>query len=145
MGSPPHIDEADHAALHALLDAGPPSYLAIQGYVAPSEEFDGEIDDLRELLRDRTTMATTFGYGPRYLHSTGQLHKGGPQEGRFLQIVHEPQEDVHVPGESYTFETLKRAQADGDLLVLSERGLPAERIVLRGDPVVALRQIKEQL
>jgi hypothetical protein len=90
-------------------------------------------------------MATTFGYGPRYLHSTGQLHKGGAPEGRFLQLLHEAQEDVAIPGESYTFETLKRAQADGDLLILREHGLPAERIVLRGDPVAALRTIKESL
>ncbi|WP_228431239.1 hypothetical protein [Baekduia soli] len=145
QATPPAIDEADLAALRALLGAGPPSYLAIQGYLPPSEEFDGEVADLRSLIRDRSRMATTFGYGPRYLHSTGQLHKGGPPEGRFLQLLHEADDDVTVPGESYTFETLKRAQADGDLLVLRDHGLPAERIVLRGDPVAALRTIKEQL
>jgi hypothetical protein len=145
MATPPAIDEASIEAIRALLDAGPPSYLAIQGFVAPSDEFDGEVADLREVIRDRSTMATTFGYGPRYLHSTGQLHKGGPPEGRFLQLIHAAEEDLEVPGESYTFETLKRAQADADLLVLRERGLPAERIVLRGDPVTALRQIKESL
>jgi glucose-6-phosphate isomerase len=145
LPQPPTVAEADVDALRALIDAGPPSYLAIQGYLAPDEEMDGEVGDLRALLRDRTTMATTFGYGPRYLHSTGQLHKGGPPEGRFLQLLHEAAEDLPVPGESFTFETLKRAQADGDLLVLRDHGLPAERIVLRGDPVAALRQIKEQL
>jgi transaldolase/glucose-6-phosphate isomerase len=145
MDEPPAIDAADADALRALLDSGPPSYLAIQGYTAPDEEFDGEVAELRALIRDRTLMATTFGYGPRYLHSTGQLHKGGPKEGRFLQLLHEAEQDVPVPGESFTFETLKRAQADGDLLVLRDNGLPAERIVLRGDPVAALRQIKENL
>jgi glucose-6-phosphate isomerase len=150
MASPPGIPEADEAALRALLDDGPPSYLAIQGYLAPSEVFDGEVADLRAKLRDRTTMATTFGYGPRYLHSTGQLHKGGPPTGRFLQLLHEADEDVAIPGgraddDPPTFETLKRAQADGDLLVLRDHGLPAERIVLRGDPVAALRKIKENL
>jgi transaldolase/glucose-6-phosphate isomerase len=145
MATPPAIDEPSIEAIRALLDAGPPSYLAIQGFVAPGDEFDGEVADLREVIRDRSTMATTFGYGPRYLHSTGQLHKGGPPEGRFLQLIHAAEEDLEVPGESYTFETLKRAQADADLLVLRERGLPAERIVLRGDPVTALRQIKESL
>jgi glucose-6-phosphate isomerase len=145
MAEPPAIDAADADALRALLDSGPPSYLAIQGYTAPDEEFDGEVAELRALIRDRTLMATTFGYGPRYLHSTGQLHKGGPKEGRFLQLLHEAEQDVPVPGESFTFETLKRAQADGDLLVLRDNGLPAERIVLRGDPVAALRQIKENL
>ncbi|HEY6761527.1 MAG TPA: hypothetical protein VI318_18650 [Baekduia sp.] len=146
MASPPDIPEADAAKLKALLDDGPPSYLAIQGYLAPSPEFDGEIEDVRAKLRDRTTMATTFGYGPRYLHSTGQLHKGGPPEGRFLQLVHYADDDVAIPGgDPPTFETLKRAQADGDLLVLRDHGLPAERIVLRGDPVAALRTIKENL
>jgi glucose-6-phosphate isomerase len=146
MGAPPEIAEADEAALKALLDAGPSSYLAIQGYLAPTPEFDGEVADLRAKLRDRTTMATTFGYGPRYLHSTGQLHKGGKPEGRFLQLLHEAGDDVAIPGgDPPTFETLKRAQADGDLLVLRDHGLPAERLVLRGDPVAALRTIKENL
>jgi glucose-6-phosphate isomerase len=146
QGTPPEIGEADLAALKALVDAGPSSYFTIQGYLAPTEEFDGEVSDFRATVRDRTTMATTFGYGPRYLHSTGQLHKGGPPEGRFLQLLHEAGEDVAIPGgEPPTFETLKRAQADGDLLILRDHGLPAERIVLRGDPVAALRQLKEQL
>jgi hypothetical protein len=146
MASPPAIAEADAEALHALLDDGPPSYLAIQGYAAPTPQFDGEIQDLRAKLRDRSTMATTFGYGPRYLHSTGQLHKGGKPVGRFLQVLHVADDDVAIPGgDPPTFETLKRAQADGDLLVLRDLGLPAERLVLRGDPVTALRTIKENL
>ena len=146
MDAPPEIDEAGADALRALLDAGPPSYLAIQGYVAPSPEFDGEIEALREQIRDRTTMATTFGYGPRYLHSTGQLHKGGKPDGRFLQLLHVADDDLTIPGgDPSSFEVLKRAQADGDLLILREHGLPAERIVLRGDPTTALRTLKENL
>ncbi len=152
MDTPPTIEEAGADALATLLDAGPSSYLAIQGYLAPMPEFDGEVAELRALIRDRTTMATTFGYGPRYLHSTGQLHKGGPPEGRFLQLIHEADDDVAIPesdpptaGGPTSFETLKRAQADGDLLILRDHGLPAERIVLRGDPVAALRTIKENL
>jgi glucose-6-phosphate isomerase len=148
LGSPPEIAEADADALRALLDAGPSSYLAIQGYLAPTPEFDGEVEELRALIRDRSTMATTFGYGPRYLHSTGQLHKGGKPDGRFLQLLHVADEDVSIPNDGSgppTFETLKRAQADGDLLILRDHGLPAERIVLRGDPVAALRTIKENL
>lgn len=146
LGGPPEIAEADADALKALLDAGPSSYLAIQGYVAPSPEFDGEVEALREQLRDRTTMATTFGYGPRYLHSTGQLHKGGKPDGRFLQLLHVADDDLGIPGgDPSSFEVLKRAQADGDLLILREHGLPAERIVLRGDPTTALRTLKENL
>lgn len=146
MDAPPEIEEADADALRALLDAGPSSYLAIQGYVAPSPEFDGEVEALREQLRDRSTMATTFGYGPRYLHSTGQLHKGGKPDGRFLQLLHVADDDLTIPGgDPSSFEVLKRAQADGDLLILREHGLPAERIVLRGDPTTALRTLKENL
>jgi glucose-6-phosphate isomerase len=148
LDTPPDIPEADAAALKKLLNGHPPEYLAIQGYVGPEEEFDGEIAEFRALVRDRTTMATTFGYGPRYLHSTGQLHKGGPPVGRFLQLLHEAGTDIPIPGGAGgppSFETLKRAQADGDLLVLRDLGLPAERLVLRGDPVAALRQIKENL
>ena len=150
MDSPPAIEEADADALAKLLADGPPSYLAIQGYVAPSAEFDGEIADVRARIRDRTTMATTFGYGPRYLHSTGQLHKGGKPDGRFLQLLHVADDDLTIPGgrapeDPSSFETLKRAQADGDLLILREHGLPAERIVLRGDPTTALRTLKENL
>jgi transaldolase / glucose-6-phosphate isomerase len=73
-------------------------------------------------------VATTFGYGPRYLHSTGQFHKGGPPVGRFVEIVDEPQTDLPVPGESYTFGTLIRAQADGDLQTLRAHGLGAVRV-----------------
>jgi glucose-6-phosphate isomerase len=146
MDSPPAIEEADADALAKLLADGPSSYLAIQGYVAPSAEFDGEIADVRARIRDRSTMATTFGYGPRYLHSTGQLHKGGKPDGRFLQLLHVADDDLTIPGgDPSSFETLKRAQADGDLLILREHGLPAERIVLRGDPTTALRTLKENL
>ena len=89
---------ATREARTTLLAAGPSSYLAIQGYLAPTPEFDGEVAELRALIRDRTTMATTFGYGPRYLHSTGQLHKGGKPDGRFLQLVHVSDDDGLIAG-----------------------------------------------
>jgi glucose-6-phosphate isomerase len=73
-------------------------------------------------------VATTFGYGPRFLHSTGQLHKGGPPHGAFVQIVDEPGADVEIPGEPYTFGKLIRAQADGDLQTLRAHGLDAVRV-----------------
>ena len=95
------------------------------------------IAELRARIRDETKATTTFGYGPRFLHSTGQFHKGGPPTGLFLQLVHDGDEDVPVPGEDYTFATLKNAQADGDLQTLRDHGLPAERVRLEGDPVAA--------
>ena len=75
-------------------------------------------------------MATTVGIGPRFLHSTGQLHKGGPPSGVFVQVVGDDPVDVDVPGADYSFSTLKRAQADGDLLTLRRHGLRAARVAL---------------
>jgi transaldolase / glucose-6-phosphate isomerase len=147
----PEIADADDAALRALLgDAAPPSYVAIMGYLQPSPEFDAAAAELRETIRAATKATTTFGYGPRFLHSTGQFHKGGPKTGRFLQLVHDGPEDVEIPGKSFTFTTLKNAQAIGDLETLRSLELPAERVRLRGeDPAQALRaltaKIKEML
>ena len=78
-------------------------------------------------------MTTTFGYGPRFLHSTGQFHKGGPPTGRFLQLLHDGPEDVQIPGRPFTFTTLKNAQAIGDFKTLRDLGLPAERLRLQGE------------
>ncbi|MEA2277642.1 MAG: transaldolase / glucose-6-phosphate isomerase [Solirubrobacteraceae bacterium] len=133
--------------LRALLDGlGAPHYLAVMGYVAPSEDFDAAVAELRATVRDATKAATTFGYGPRFLHSTGQLHKGGPPTGRFLQLVHDSEPDVEVPGAPYTFTRLKHAQAIGDLETLRGHGLPAQRMTLRGDdPAAALRELTARL
>ncbi len=93
-------------------------------------------------MRAATKATTTFGYGPRFLHSTGQFHKGGPRTGRFLQLLHDGPGDVEIAGAAYTFTTLKHAQAIGDLSTLRELGLPAERITLGGgDPAGALRAL----
>ena len=112
----------------------------------PSEEFDAAVAELRTVIRDATKATTTFGYGPRYLHSTGQFHKGGPKNGRFLELIHDSEPDVEIPGEDYTFTTLKHAQATGDLDTLRAHGLPAERVVLRGtDPAAALRALTDDI
>jgi glucose-6-phosphate isomerase/transaldolase/glucose-6-phosphate isomerase len=96
---------------------------------------------LRETILSRTHLATTFGYGPRFLHSTGQLHKGGPPVGRFLSLIGDSGPDVEIPGASYTFRTLKTAQAIGDLETLRSHHLPAEIVALSGDPASALREL----
>lgn len=137
--------EDDGAPATVLDGAAPPSYVAIMGYVAPSQEFDAAIAELRIAIRERTRCATTFGYGPRFLHSTGQLHKGGPATGRFLQLVHPVAEDVEIPETTYSFETLKAAQATGDLRTLRAHELPAERVTLDGDPVAAVRSLTDQI
>jgi hypothetical protein len=143
--------DANGSALKRLLgEASPPDYVAIMGYVQSSVAFDAAIEELRATIRDATKATTTFGYGPRFLHSTGQFHKGGPKTGRFLQLLHDGPTDVEIPGAPYTFTTLKNAEAIGDLSTLRELGLPAERVRLRGDdPAGALRAltatIKEML
>jgi len=133
--------------LRALLDGlGAPHYLAVMGYVKPSGEFDAAVTELRATVRDAAQAATTFGYGPRFLHSTGQLHKGGPPTGRFLQLIHDSEPDVEIPGESYAFTRLKHAQAIGDLNTLRGHGLPAQRVTLEGDdPAAALRALTTRL
>ncbi|MCL2770626.1 MAG: hypothetical protein FWD42_11060, partial [Solirubrobacterales bacterium] len=140
-GTPQQIRvvDADEEQLRALLaGAAPPQYVALMGYLAPSAAVDRAIARLRAVIRDATHATTTFGYGPRFLHSTGQFHKGGPPTGRFLQLLHDDRPpDVGIPGESYTFDQLKHAQADGDLQTLRRHGLPAERITLAGDDAAA--------
>jgi glucose-6-phosphate isomerase len=142
-GALPETPDAEEAAIRSLLlDAAPPEYVAIMAYARPSEELDAAAADLRVAIRGATRATTTFGYGPRFLHSTGQFHKGGPRTGRFLQLIHDGAADVEIPGAPYTFTTLKHAQAIGDLQTLRELGRPAERLTLAGeDPVGALRAL----
>ena len=103
------------------------SYLGVQAYLAPTAAAEEALRTLQETLRDRTGLATTLGYGPRFLHSTGQLHKGGPPNGLFLQLVDTPSDEVSVPETDYTFTELIAAQATGDYQALQE----ADRTVLR--------------
>jgi len=139
--------DADDAALAALLDGlAAPSYLALMGYVQPSPQVDAAVADLRTVVRDATGAATTFGYGPRLLHSTGQLHKDGPPVGRFLQLLHDSPPDIDIPDAPYGFTRLKHAQAIGDLDALRARGRPAERVTLAGpDPAAAVRAVTESI
>ena len=135
--------DAEEAALRSLLlGSAPPDYVAIMAYAEPSAELDAAAAELRVAIRRATRATTTFGYGPRFLHSTGQYHKGGPQVGRFLQLLCDGPQDVPIPGAPYSFTTLKEAQALGDLDTLRQLGLPAERVRLGSeDPVGALRAV----
>ncbi len=126
--------DAGDDELRALVGAARAGdYVAILGFMAPSAEVDAAIAELRAAIRDATKATTTFGYGPRYLHSTGQLHKGGPPSGRFLVLVHDGPEDVDIPGKPFTFAVLKNAQAFGDLETLRARGRKAEKLRLHGE------------
>jgi transaldolase / glucose-6-phosphate isomerase len=135
------LPELPSGDLAEVLDASPPQYVAITGFVKPSDEFDAAVEELRVRIRDRTKATTTFGYGPRYLHSTGQYHKGGPPNGVFLQLYHRGEEDVEIPEAGYSFEHLKLAQALGDAQTLVEHGLKVVRIELEGDPAEAVRRL----
>jgi glucose-6-phosphate isomerase len=143
----PEIPDASEPALRSLLlQAAPPEYVAIMAYAQPSDELDAAVAELRVAIRGATRATTTFGYGPRFLHSTGQFHKGGPRTGRFLQLIHDGPADVGIPDASYTFTTLKHAQAIGDLQTLRDLGLPAERLTLAGeDPAGALHALSRTI
>ena len=145
-GRIPEFESAGDVALRELLaDAQPPHYVAVMGYLAPSKELDAAISELRAAIRELTGAAVTFGYGPRFLHSTGQEHKGGPPTGRFLQLVEDPRSDIEIPGEPYTFGRLIAAQAAGDLQTLRGHGLRAERVKLEGDPAAAVRTLTDRI
>jgi transaldolase / glucose-6-phosphate isomerase len=107
--------------------AGEGDYVAILAFVEPSEENDRRIETLVDRARKETECVVTRGYGPRYLHSTGQLHKGGPPTGVFLQVVDDPGEELPIPGQEFGFGRLIRAQAAGDYAALKERGLRVAR------------------
>ncbi|MEJ7585841.1 MAG: hypothetical protein WKF43_17555, partial [Acidimicrobiales bacterium] len=122
-------DDVPAEALGPLLDqVRPGDYVAIHAYVDPEDGIVDAIEDARTALRDRLHIATTVGLGPRFLHSTGQLHKGGPPSGVFVQVVGDDPEDLAIPGSGYGFSTLKHAQADGDLATLRNHGLRAARV-----------------
>jgi transaldolase/glucose-6-phosphate isomerase len=120
-------DALEQALADWLGMADDTSYIGVQAYLAPTDGTTQQLHDLVAALRNSTGRATTLGYGPRFLHSTGQLHKGGPPNGLFLQLVDTPDAEVPVPETEYTFKELIAAQAIGDYQALRE----ADRTVLR--------------
>ncbi|MFQ5942845.1 MAG: transaldolase, partial [Anaerolineales bacterium] len=128
------------AALSAFLsEAQPNSYIALQAYLQQTGETSERLQELRTSLRNRTHLATSLGYGPRYLHSTGQLHKGDAGAGSFIQITTDNELDAEIPdeagstGSSLSFGTLKAAQAIGDRKALEESGRRVLRLHIVGD------------
>jgi transaldolase/glucose-6-phosphate isomerase len=113
--------------------AGAGDYIGLLAYVERNPEHIAQLQKLRLLVRDRTHLATAAEFGPRFLHSTGQAYKGGPDSGVFLQITADDRADLPVPGEGYTFSLVKAAQARGDFGVLAERGRRALRVHLGSD------------
>ena len=108
----------------------PGDYIAFLNYIEETPAIDDKLQQIRNYLRDTTRCATTIGYGPRFLHSTGQLHKGGPNSGVFFQFGAKDEVDFPIPGEAYSFSVLKEAQALGDFRALKARGRRVVRIDL---------------
>ncbi|MCL6639906.1 MAG: ribose 5-phosphate isomerase B [Candidatus Rokubacteria bacterium] len=126
----------------ALAAARPGDYVALLAFVTPEPATTAAMTGLRRLIRDRTRLATTAGYGPRYLHSTGQLHKGGPPTAILVLLAGEDTEDVPIPGERYGFATLKMAQALGDLATLRAARRRALWLPFAGPAVDALERLR---
>jgi glucose-6-phosphate isomerase/transaldolase/glucose-6-phosphate isomerase len=139
-------------ALKNFLSSSPQnSYVGLQVYLSPSAEIHQALDALRAEISCKYGMAVTIGYGPRYLHSTGQLHKGDAGRGMFIQLTGENALDVEIPdalcerGSSLTFGQLKAAQGEADRLALMDKGRKIIRIHWKKDPVAGLRNLTENL
>jgi len=128
-----------------LASARPGDYLALQAYLPCRDEVRARLQAIRWGLRDRLRVATTLGFGPRFLHSTGQLHKGGPPSGLFLQLTADDTVDLPIPGQRFSFGVLRRAQALGDFQALQARGRPAVRFHLGADVEAGLRRLENLL
>jgi glucose-6-phosphate isomerase/transaldolase/glucose-6-phosphate isomerase len=139
-------------ALKNFLSSSPQNaYAGLQVYLSPSTEINEALDALRAAILRRSRMAVTVGYGPRYLHSTGQLHKGDAGRGMFIQLTGENALDVEIPdalcqrGSSLTFGQLKAAQGEADRLALMDKGRKIIRIHWKKDPVAGLKNLAENL
>jgi transaldolase / glucose-6-phosphate isomerase len=121
------------------------AYLATMAYTGRTEVSEDALTRVRTHVRDVKRVATTVGYGPRFLHSTGQLHKGGPPTGLFLQIVQDDEQDVPIPGEPYGFSILKQAQALGDFQSLTSRRYPVVRVTLGRSPDAGWKTFAESV
>ncbi|MFC2163762.1 hypothetical protein ACFLT2_02050 [Acidobacteriota bacterium] len=123
--------------------AQPGDYIALQAYLAPTPDVGNALQGIRLALLERTHLATTLGYGPRYLHSTGQLHKGGPNCGLFLQLVAESENPVNVPETGYTFNSIIQAQGIGDFKALTERQRRVIRVNLGANVLEGFEMLRE--
>jgi transaldolase/glucose-6-phosphate isomerase len=128
-----------------LLDAQPGDYLAIMAYLTQSPEIETRLQKFRSMARDWLRVATTVGYGPRFLHSTGQLHKGGPNKGLFLQLTDDNREEVEIPGKPYSFGTLRKTQFLGDYQALKDHQRRVMRIHVGYDPESSLSMLTNYL
>jgi glucose-6-phosphate isomerase len=134
-----------HSADAILTLIKPGDYFALLAYLAPGTAIEKDLQALRRAVHDRKRAATMFGYGPRYLHSTGQLHKGGPNSGVFVLITATPLEDLPIPGETFSFGTLELAQAVGDFAALDAAGRRGLHAHLPSPDPAGLRELSAML
>ena len=120
-------------------------YFALLAYLPATPEVDAKLEEIRRRLRHVTRRAITLGYGPRYLHSTGQLHKGGPNNGIFIQLTYADPLDISIPDLSYTFSVLKAAQAAGDLEAMQAKGRRALRLHIDGALLDGLQKLQDAI
>jgi len=113
-------------------------YIAVNAYLPRTPKIENKLQEFRKFVLTETQQATTLGFGPRFLHSSGQLHKGGPNSGMFIQIVDKPDEDIEIPGWDLSFGTLLYAQALGDYEALVDRNRRIIRIELKQSNVEEL-------
>lgn len=153
-----YTDEGNARALNQLIAQGEPSlvsylhahmsrlgvgdYFALLAYLEMKEATEENLQGIRHVVRDRKRVGTCLGFGPRFLHSTGQAYKGGPNTGVFLQVTCDDVNDIPVPGQQYTFGVVKGAQARGDFQVLAERGRRVLRVHLGADVTTGLATMK---
>ncbi|HEU5021914.1 MAG TPA: transaldolase, partial [Bryobacteraceae bacterium] len=120
-------------------------YFALLAYIDMTAENEDRLSDMRTAVRDAKRAATCLGFGPRFLHSTGQAYKGGPNSGVFLQVTCDDANDLEVPGEGFTFGVVKAAQARGDFEVLTARGRRALRVHLPADVDAGLAALSKAI
>ena len=136
------LPDAEEGSVHGLLDqASEGDYLSIMAYAEETDGVTNAVNMLRQYAMRKHRIATTLGYGPRFLHSTGQLHKGGPNTGLFLQMAADVRTDIPIPGERFGFGTLAAAQAIGDYEALVEAGRRVVRINLGADAEAAVLRL----
>lgn len=142
--SPALVQSTLAETLQALFKLGRPhSYIALMAYLDQTPDIDRALTEWRDRLVSATGQAVTLGYGPRFLHSTGQLHKGGPATGLFVQVVSATGPKLAVPGDGYDFMTLMHAQALGDFQSLLNHGRPVIRILVPASPLPSIKTLTE--
>ncbi len=141
VGRADHVQTLSDAIRSAITNSKAGDYVAIAAFLPESDALTNAVSGLRSAISESTGMATTFGYGPRYLHSTGQLHKGGPNSVILLALTQDLSVDIDVPGQNYSLGDLLAAQAAGDVQACRDKGRRAELIKIEGDAIEEIESV----